>query len=106
METTSVMRLSAADFTAFKIIGHVENKFIVCKMDRFDKNRLILLIDQHAADERVRLERYWSEMVNHGLAQTTDCVLQPVPLRPRLNMQINQRIRMTVNQPRNNRQSG
>lgn len=36
-----------------KIIGQVGKKFIACKLDD-----MLVLIDQHAADERVMLERY------------------------------------------------
>jgi DNA mismatch repair protein MLH3 len=43
-----------------KVIGQVDNKFVACKLNR-SNSVSVLLIDQHAADERIRLETIWRE---------------------------------------------
>jgi DNA mismatch repair protein MLH3 len=54
--------LVRGDIAEFEIIGQVENKFILVKY----RNKIIGL-DQHASDERVKLEKVYTELI-------TDCI--------------------------------
>ncbi|KAK9762354.1 Vacuolar protein sorting-associated protein 11 [Basidiobolus ranarum] len=38
------------------VLFQVYEKFVLCKIVRLDKSELLVLVDQHAADERVKLE--------------------------------------------------
>ncbi|KAJ1971811.1 hypothetical protein H4R33_007145, partial [Dimargaris cristalligena] len=42
-----------------RVIGQVDAKFIACRVQQLanDRSPLLVLVDQHAADERVRLEQ-------------------------------------------------
>jgi DNA mismatch repair ATPase MutL len=44
-------------FKQLKVIGQVDEKFIACKLV-YKEDTLLVMIDQHAADERIKLERY------------------------------------------------
>jgi DNA mismatch repair ATPase MutL len=44
-------------FNKLQIIGQVDQKFIACKLV-LESGTLLVLIDQHAADERIKLETY------------------------------------------------
>ncbi|CCL98575.1 uncharacterized protein FIBRA_00576 [Fibroporia radiculosa] len=46
-----------------EILGQVDRKFIACMLAaECDKGKALVLIDQHAADERVRVERFLKEL--------------------------------------------
>jgi DNA mismatch repair protein MLH3 len=45
-----------------KVIGQVDGKFISCVLPIQDGSKQIIMIDQHAADERVRLEVLTKEL--------------------------------------------
>ncbi|KAG9101361.1 DNA mismatch repair protein [Ceratobasidium sp. 370] len=47
---------STGDLKSAQVIAQVDTKFIACLLQRPD--RILALVDQHAADERVRVERY------------------------------------------------
>ncbi|KAG9128271.1 DNA mismatch repair protein [Ceratobasidium sp. 392] len=47
---------SAGDLKNAQVVAQVDTKFIACLLQRPD--RTLALIDQHAADERVRVEKY------------------------------------------------
>lgn len=53
--TTTHLEASMIDFTQLKLVGQFNNEFIVSETI-LDGKRLLLLIDQHAAHERIRLE--------------------------------------------------
>lgn len=52
------------------ILGQVDKKFVACLIDAEDGSRSLVLIDQHAADERIRVERFLKELclgfLGHG----------------------------------------
>ncbi|KAI7853459.1 hypothetical protein BDC45DRAFT_570237 [Circinella umbellata] len=53
------VRLSKEDLKDAQVLGQIDNKFILIKLNT--NGRQLLLVDQHAADERVQLERMlWS----------------------------------------------
>jgi DNA mismatch repair protein MLH3 len=59
----SACRFAREDLGNAIILGQVDKKFIACIMD--DENngsRSLVLIDQHAADERVRVERFLKDL--------------------------------------------
>ena len=70
-------RFHRHDLLNAKIINQVDRKFIACLIDDSDDiacvGRSLVLIDQHAADERVRVERYLKDLCV-GFLQTPNCV--------------------------------
>ena len=57
---TGSSKLSKAALRGATVIRQVDNKFILCKMstcDREDAGGVLVLVDQHAASERVMLEK-------------------------------------------------
>ncbi|QRW02056.1 DNA mismatch repair protein MutL [Ceratobasidium sp. AG-Ba] len=56
---------SAMDLTNSRIIGQVDNKFIACLLQ--NPKPILALVDQHAADERVRVERYLKKLCTEFL---------------------------------------
>ena len=44
-----------------KIVGQLDRKFIIAQADG-----LLFIVDQHAADERVRLERLQHQVPHHS----------------------------------------
>jgi DNA mismatch repair protein MLH3 len=49
--------ITKADLARARVIGQVDTKYILCRLPDSDA---LFLIDQHAADERVRVERFLS----------------------------------------------
>ncbi|KAG8714261.1 DNA mismatch repair protein [Ceratobasidium sp. 394] len=47
---------STSDLKSAQVVAQVDTKFIACLFQRPD--RILVLVDQHAADERVRVEKY------------------------------------------------
>ncbi|KAH6915092.1 hypothetical protein BKA70DRAFT_1368885 [Coprinopsis sp. MPI-PUGE-AT-0042] len=64
-ESSGVLRLSRDELKEVTVINQIDRKFIACVAD-IETNRdlepwtsrLLLLVDQHAADERIRVERF------------------------------------------------
>ncbi|CAG8481795.1 35105_t:CDS:10, partial [Racocetra persica] len=64
-------RFSKKDFAQAQVIGQVDDKFIACKLPysrviesdikNSTQQRILVLVDQHAADERVRVEMLMKE---------------------------------------------
>ncbi|GBB86425.1 hypothetical protein RclHR1_12870007 [Rhizophagus clarus] len=88
---TSEHRFSKKDIEQAKVIGQLDNKFIVCKLPCTqyidqgieEKRNILVLVDQHAADERVRIEMLLKEFCEFKLKQSDrmdiedNSVLQP-----------------------------
>ncbi|KAH8096693.1 hypothetical protein BXZ70DRAFT_895863 [Cristinia sonorae] len=70
MDSTRVGRLKKEDLEKARVVGQVDRKFIACVLERYPdgdddengKSSTLFLIDQHAADERVRVERFMKEL--------------------------------------------
>ncbi|CAB4429445.1 unnamed protein product [Rhizophagus irregularis] len=71
-------RFCKKDIEQAKVIGQVDNKFIACKLpctqnidkDIEEKRNILVLVDQHAADERVRIEMLLKEFCELKLKQS------------------------------------
>jgi DNA mismatch repair protein MLH3 len=62
-------RFGKSELSGAQVIQQVDRKFIACLIQREasssksgDNDRILVLVDQHAADERVRVERYLKEL--------------------------------------------
>lgn len=85
------LQLSKAGLQGSKVISQLDNKFILCTMEQISApmavsdslqeptqhelvNKVLVVIDQHAADERVRVERLMKEMCtcSHSVRKRQD----------------------------------
>lgn len=58
------------DLKSAHLIGQVDEKFIACVLrDLPDDESVVILIDQHAADERIRVERLLEDYCRYALQQ-------------------------------------
>jgi len=73
--STSV-RFTNDDLSRAEVIAQVDNKFICCSIPRRGqqdrRTKYLVLFDQHAADERVRVERYLAVMLQSFTSDTMD----------------------------------
>jgi DNA mismatch repair protein MLH3 len=71
---TSEVTFSKGTLATATVLGQVDTKFIACLLDSPDKDRTLVLIDQHAADERVSVEEILQELcegfINGTIHQT------------------------------------
>ncbi|KAG9075698.1 DNA mismatch repair protein [Ceratobasidium sp. UAMH 11750] len=51
---------STSDLKSAQVVAQVDTKFIACLFQRPD--HILVLVDQHAADERVRVEKYLKKL--------------------------------------------
>jgi DNA mismatch repair protein MLH3 len=74
-DQTSIWRLQKDDLARMKVINQVDRKFIVCAVDPVKKSddggeaavSPLVLVDQHAASERVRVEGFLKNLCHHFL---------------------------------------
>ncbi|TPX53167.1 hypothetical protein SeMB42_g00946 [Synchytrium endobioticum] len=72
--------LSKQDLAHMEVIGQIDCKFIAARLERPNmQHTLAIVIDQHAADERVKLEALLSEFTDSSVEIST-VILEP-PLR-------------------------
>ncbi|KAL4978119.1 hypothetical protein BDW66DRAFT_131036 [Aspergillus desertorum] len=62
-------KLRKRDLQTARVIGQVDRKFILVQMGPVDASSLVF-IDQHAADERCRIERLFEDFFNGSQVQT------------------------------------
>ena len=64
---TTTYTFSKENLTKIDVVGQVDNKFIACTLSTVDERkkyaRILLLLDQHAAHERIRLEALQDEFL-------------------------------------------
>ncbi|XP_038075581.1 DNA mismatch repair protein Mlh3-like [Patiria miniata] len=76
--TVNPCKFTKAMFQRIKVLGQVDNKFIACMVSSDENNKaseanLLLMIDQHAAHERVRLEQLVSDVTYVPTTDDEDC---------------------------------
>lgn len=70
------LQLSQADLQNAKVVAQIDDKFICCAIPSREvpHGTILVLVDQHAADERVRVERFLRETLEEfkdkGVAST------------------------------------
>lgn len=78
LDETSTWALQRDDISRMKVISQLDRKFIVCVVDATSESngdsqasdcskRILVLVDQHAASERVRVEGYLKTLCHHFL---------------------------------------
>ncbi|KAF8265139.1 hypothetical protein EI94DRAFT_1590032 [Lactarius quietus] len=78
LDETSTWSLQRDDISRMRVISQLDRKFIVCVVDATSKSngnnqtsdcskRMLVLVDQHAASERVRVEGYLKTLCHHFL---------------------------------------
>ncbi|KAF4159373.1 hypothetical protein CNMCM6069_002040 [Aspergillus lentulus] len=72
-------RLSKSHLATANIIAQVDRKFILAKLaDGHSSQSVLVLIDQHAADERCRIESLFGEMFADGHRQVQTIRIDPI----------------------------
>jgi DNA mismatch repair protein MLH3 len=60
---------TATDLARCDVLGQVDRKFVACAIKhQIDGKNILILVDQHAADERIRIERFLKEYCNGALS--------------------------------------
>jgi DNA mismatch repair protein MLH3 len=83
LDETSTWSLRRGDISRMKVISQLDRKFIVCVVDATSESnessqtsdcakRILVLVDQHAASERVRVEGYLKTLCHHFLEAGRD----------------------------------
>jgi len=78
LDETSTWSLQRDDISHMRVISQLDRKFIVCVVDAASEGngsgqtsnyskRILVLVDQHAASERVRVEGYLKTLCHHFL---------------------------------------
>ena len=68
----SKTRLKRQDLLRTRVLGQIDRKFIVCTLDIENGERILVAIDQHAASERVRVERFLKDLCEGFLGEDGD----------------------------------
>ncbi|KAJ9104252.1 hypothetical protein QFC19_004069 [Naganishia cerealis] len=55
------IQFSKQDLSNATFLSQIDNKFICCAIPHRDDGKTLFMIDQHAADERIRVERFLGE---------------------------------------------
>ena len=87
LDRPSTWCLQKDDFSRLNVINQLDRKFILCVVDEIlgsedshNPRRMLVLVDQHAASERVRVEGFLRTLCHDFLdfegnaSQTPDCV--------------------------------
>ena len=103
-DQTSTWRLQKDDIARMKVINQVDRKFIVCMVDSVRKSDhggevpgspkcMLVIVDQHAASERVRVEGFLKNLCHHFLnpESTGKQNVNRVELDPPLRILLSQR---------------
>ncbi|KAL4755180.1 hypothetical protein BDW72DRAFT_55452 [Aspergillus terricola var. indicus] len=74
-------KLHKCDLQTARVIGQVDRKFILVEITDADTSTLVL-IDQHAADERCRVERLFEDFFNGSEVQTIEVEPMVIAIPP------------------------
>ncbi|KAG8740279.1 DNA mismatch repair protein [Ceratobasidium sp. 414] len=70
---------STSDLKSAQVVAQVDTKFIACLLQQPD--RILALVDQHAADERIRVERYLKRLCSGFLRGEVEVLKMDKPKR-------------------------
>src|SRR5689334_4875730 len=100
----SKYRFTKQDLKSVKVIGQVDDKFIACKLQCSDthtssnSSSTLILVDQHAADERIRVEMLLKEFCEYDSdqAEATDSrprisIVETIHLNPPIKVSLSTR---------------
>ncbi|CAG8513295.1 10524_t:CDS:2 [Paraglomus brasilianum] len=100
----SKYRFTKQDLKSVKVIGQVDDKFIACKLQCSDTHTssngssTLILVDQHAADERIRVEMLLKEFCEYDSdqAKATDSrlgisIVETIHLNPPVKVSLSTR---------------
>lgn len=73
-------KLRKQDLKTARVIGQVDRKFILVEMISRDHASTLVLIDQHAADERCRIEKLSKELFDSNLEAVQMIEVDPVTI--------------------------
>lgn len=73
-------KLRKQDLKTARVIGQVDQKFILVEMISRDHASTLVVIDQHAADERCRIERLSQELFDSNLEAVRVIEVDPVTI--------------------------
>lgn len=75
--STFLVAIEKISEECLQVIGQIDNKFIACRYEM----KHLLLVDQHAADERVQLERRWTDLMLQCSCDIKAYILEPSRLK-------------------------
>ncbi|KAI0265216.1 hypothetical protein BC834DRAFT_880631 [Gloeopeniophorella convolvens] len=97
-EQSIMLRLQRSDLARMEVLSQLDRKFIVCAINALEvekegrhemggPNRMLFLVDQHAASERIRVEGFLKTLCLHFLGQNSGVSqdvfrIQLTPARP------------------------
>ncbi|WEW55469.1 DNA mismatch repair protein [Emydomyces testavorans] len=78
-------RLTKSGLANAQIVSQVDNKFLLLKMstalsEKGELQSILVLVDQHAADERVCVEQLFSDLCGLSSSHTVDSTFLPKPI--------------------------
>src|SRR5947208_9136445 len=66
----NIDKITKSSLNSAIIISQVDDKFILAKFPSMTSSSLLVMIDQHAADERIRVEQFWESICNNETPPT------------------------------------
>ncbi|KAI5818817.1 hypothetical protein BZA77DRAFT_277344 [Pyronema omphalodes] len=75
-------KLTKSGLSSASVIAQVDNKYILCKLPNSHEAPTLVIIDQHAASERVRVEELFKELCEgNGRFETKKKLVYPITTR-------------------------
>ncbi|EEP81935.1 predicted protein [Uncinocarpus reesii 1704] len=90
MSSSFSSRLTKSGLARAQMIAQIDNKFLLLKMveypnDNTNPQEILVLVDQHAADERVHTERLFGDLCGSSPLCPVDTTSLPTPIRFRVS---------------------
>lgn len=79
-ESSLERKFSKSDLESMKLISQVDSKFLLVTIHSQNKEKYLAIVDQHAADERIKLEKYFSDINSKSLQKTATPLAYPMKL--------------------------